>query len=309
MTILFPTKGLEAKERFDYWQDVVGAQFVPTTNRQLSDDCFDGSLTSVTKGTVSFSRIRSLPIEYTRQRSDDHFDHYFISLSFCAEAYVQQGDRLSKQGTGDIVLYDSARPFTASFPKGDDQVVLGIPRPLVMQHIPDVERYLNRTLQSHAPLSGLARSLLVDTCNSESTSSSISERLNAALLDVLAVAYESAFGGHKPATEQRREQQVEQVKRFLLANLARSDLTVDSIAAANHLSPRSLNRIFAAQSSTVMRWLWQQRLAACHAGLVSGRFQQVSVAALSCGFTNFSHFSKAFKQAYGVPAQQLLTGA
>lgn len=309
MNILFPTPGLAARERFDYWQDVVGSQFVPTANRQLSDDRFDGSLTSKVKGAVAFSRIRSRPIEYTRLRRDDAFDQFFISLTFCAEAYVQQKDRLSRQGPGDIVLYDSARPFTASFPKGDDQIVLGVPRALVLQHMPDVEHYLNRTLESHTPLAGLARTLLMETCNSQETSASISERLNGALLDVLSAAYEAAFGLQATATKRRHGQQLEQVKRFLLENLANTDLSVDTIAAANHLSPRGLNRIFAAQGTTVMRWLWQQRLAACHAGLISGRFQQVSVAALSCGFSNLSHFSKAFKQTYGVAAQQLLTGA
>lgn len=309
MNTLFPTADLAVNERFDYWQDVVGSNFVPTANRQLSDDCFDGSLTSISKGAVSFSRIRSLPIQYTRERRDDEIDQFFISLSFCAEAYVQQSDRLSRQAPGDIILFDSARPFTCTFPQGDDQIVLGVPRALVLQHIPEVERYLNRTLESHTPLGSLARTLLMETWQSQATSSAISERLNGALLDVLSGAYEAAFGSKGPATELRREQQVDRVKRYLLANLERTDLTVDSIAAATHLSTRTLSRIFAAEDSTVMRWLWQQRLTACHAALVSGRFQQVSVAALSFGFSNLSHFSKAFKQAYGIAPQQLLRNA
>jgi AraC-like DNA-binding protein len=309
MTILYSTAELGARERFDYWQDVVGANFVPTANRQLSDDWFDGSLSTVAKGSVSFSRIRSLPIEYTRERRDAEIDQFFISLSFCTEAHVQQGNLLSRQGPGDIVLYDGARPFTASFPNGDDQIVLGVPRALVLRHLPQVERYLNRTLESQTPLGSLARTLLMETCTSPAMPTPISERLNGALLDVLSGAYEAAFGSKGPATELRREQQVERVKRYLLANLARTDLTVDSIAAATHLSARTLSRIFAAEDSTVMRWLWQQRLTACHEGLASGRFQQVSVAALTFGFSNLSHFSKAFRQAYGIAPQQLLRNA
>lgn len=309
MTILFSTADLDARERFDHWQGLVGSSFVPTANRQLSDDCFDGSLSTVAKGSVSFSRIRSSPIEYTRERRDDAIDQFFISLSFCAEAYVQQGDLLSRQGPGDIVLYESARPFTASFPKGDDQIVLSVPRALALHHMPQVERYLNRTLERQTPLGSLARTLLMETCASPAMPASVSERLNGALLDVLSGAYEAAFGSKGAAIELRRGQQVERVKRYLLANLARTDLTVDSIAAATQLSGRTLSRIFAAEDSTVMRWLWQQRLAACHEGLASGRFQQVSVAALTFGFSNFSHFSKAFKQAYGIAPQQLLRNA
>jgi len=52
--------------------------------------------------------------------------------------------------------------------------------------------------------------------------------------------------------------------------------------------------------------LWQQRLSTCHDALLRGQFRQVSEAALSFGFSNLSHFSKVFKNAYGMSPQQLL---
>ena len=64
MAIVYPTSTLDAKERFDYWQDVVCSTYAPTANRKLTDDQFDGSLDVTVKGGVSFSRIKSLPIEY-----------------------------------------------------------------------------------------------------------------------------------------------------------------------------------------------------------------------------------------------------
>ena len=96
------------------------------------------------------------------------------------------------------------------------------------------------------------------------------------------------------------------MKQFLLRNLDQTDLTVQSISAAVHVSPRTLNRLFAAEGTTVIRWLWQQRLSASHAVLIKGQIKQVSQVALSFCFTNLSHFSRAFKQAYGLSPQQLL---
>lgn len=306
MAIVYPTSALQAKERFDYWQDVVCSTYAPTANRKLSDDQFDGSLDVTLKGGVSFSRIKSQPIQYERAQRDDGNDHFFVALSLCPEAYVSQCGRVSQQRPGDIVLFDSARPYTCTFPAGDDQIVLAVPRTLLEIHIPHNERYLSRTLESKSPLGSLAKSMLMEVWNAQAVPDVIGERLNGAFLDVLSSAFEAAYGSTTIEPISHRDKQVEKVKQFLLSNLDQTDLTVESISAAIHVSPRTLNRLFAAEKTTIIRWLWQQRLSASQDALIRGQVSQVSEVALSFGFTNLSHFSRAFKLAYGISPQKLL---
>ena len=90
-----------------------------------------------------------------------------------------------------------------------------------------------------------------------------------------------------------------QVETYLLANLSDPQLGIESIANANNLTPRTLNRIFAAEGTTPMRWLWRQRLAASRRSLAGGQSKTVTEAALSFGFNDVSHFSRAFKTAFG----------
>ena len=60
-----------------------------------------------------------------------------------------------------------------------------------------------------------------------------------------------------------------------------------------------LNRLFAREGSTPIRWLWQQRLAGAYQALAERRFGGVTDVAPSFGFSDVSHFSRAFKEAFG----------
>jgi AraC-like DNA-binding protein len=148
--------------------------------------------------------------------------------------------------------------------------------------------------------------MLLEIWNAQSVHDAVAERLNGAFLDVLSSAFEAALGLTTLEQMSHRDKQVDRVKQFILRNLDQASLSVESISAAIHVSPRTLNRLFAAEKTTVIRWLWQQRLAASHSALIRGQVNQVSEIALSFGFTNLSHFSRAFKQAYGISPQQLL---
>jgi AraC-like DNA-binding protein len=52
--------------------------------------------------------------------------------------------------------------------------------------------------------------------------------------------------------------------------------------------------------------IWQERLQASREAIERGRVSSVSQAALDFGFSDFSHFSHAFRKAFGISPRSLL---
>jgi AraC-like DNA-binding protein len=133
----------------------------------------------------------------------------------------------------------------------------------------------------------------------------IANRIGASALDILATTLEVEIAGNLDAGAVCGRR-LDQVKRYVLANLHDADMTIESIASAHNVAPRTLHRLFSVEGTTPIRWVWQQRLTASYKALAEGQLRQVTDAALSFGFTDTSHFSRAFKKQFGCSLHTLV---
>ncbi|MFJ3973840.1 helix-turn-helix domain-containing protein [Streptomyces sp. NPDC090021] len=95
---------------------------------------------------------------------------------------------------------------------------------------------------------------------------------------------------------------VDAVRAHIDDRLADPDLTPASIAAAHHISVRNLHRIFAQEGTTVGTWIRRRRLEAARRELIRSGPASPTIAAVAYrwGFVSASHFSRAFRQTYGM---------
>jgi AraC-like DNA-binding protein len=93
------------------------------------------------------------------------------------------------------------------------------------------------------------------------------------------------------------------IQRYIQDNLADSDMCPESIARAHHISVRYLHKLFQAEGTTVGSWIRQRRLDACRTDLRRGR-RSVAAVAQHWGFISPSHFSRVFRQAYGITPRE-----
>ena len=101
----------------------------------------------------------------------------------------------------------------------------------------------------------------------------------------------------------------ERAAAYIEAHLASEDLQPSAIWKAANVSRSRLYRLFAPVGG-VARFVIQQRLLRAHEALTSpGDPRTISAIAYDCGFTNVAHFARAFREAFGVTATQVRTGA
>jgi AraC-like DNA-binding protein len=95
---------------------------------------------------------------------------------------------------------------------------------------------------------------------------------------------------------------VSRVLAFVRLRLADPDLTPEHIARAHNVSVRQLYKVCAASGLSLEQWIIDQRLEAARADLASSTGRRRSIAATSraAGFQDPSHFSRRFRDAYGM---------
>lgn len=124
------------------------------------------------------------------------------------------------------------------------------------------------------------------------------------ILKAVLVLLLDAIGTKKeqPAEVSPQNETVAAAVDYINQNLARP-LTVGQIAQACNTSPSSLAHIFKREMyCSVHKFMVKKRLIHAHHRIAAG--QAATVAAVECGFTDYSGFYKQYKKAFGHPPSQ-----
>ncbi|MFD5065580.1 helix-turn-helix transcriptional regulator [Streptomyces sp. NPDC058394] len=125
-------------------------------------------------------------------------------------------------------------------------------------------------------------------------------------MDLVALLVAEFFPPHKPEVSPVGGEMLERIRADVEENLMDPDMSPESIARAHHISVRYLHKLFQNDGTTVSAWIRQRRLGSCRRELSrsSNRRRSVAAVAQSWGFMSPSHFSRLFRQEYGMSPRE-----
>ena len=302
----YSTTGVAESRRFEYWNDVVLRHCIPAASVPMAGVDFDARLAVRGVGMVDICSL-SAPLHrwertarYLRQGPDDD-----LWLGYMQGGYgqLEQGGRKAALAADSLVLYDAAQTFSFSLGGGDNHLVR-IPRHLLSCRLPRIETLTAMVLDDSRPGVIPLREMLRQATAMPACldNPDISGRFSQTMLDLLVLSLELQDLDNVSAERDLYARMMIYIRRQLVD----PDLNIESLARAHHVSIRTVTRAFARHKKTPMAVIWQARLRASREALERGRVSSVSQAALDFGFSDFSHFSHAFRKAFGISPRSLL---
>jgi AraC-like DNA-binding protein len=304
----FSTGNVADRQRFDYWREVVCQHCIPADSDSPHRINFDASIEGRTIGALSIAKMVGPEHHWSRDASyirTGPESSLWLSYMESGLGCLEQNGRSVVQKSGDIVLYDAARPFKYNIVP-ESFFILRIPRELLFNRTAAAERLVATSLGEGTGLRPLLGGLIKEASGNEMLSSVpvAGSKLTSSILDLLACMIDLREGHEGSKTV------VEALYRRICAYVERSienpELSVELIAKAERVSPRTVSRVFAVHGTTPMRFIWQKRLEASYRALAQGSVRKVSEAAMNYGFSDLSHFSRTFKKTFGVSPQKVI---
>jgi AraC-like DNA-binding protein len=130
--------------------------------------------------------------------------------------------------------------------------------------------------------------------------------LGTATVELMRALLTSAAGVDAYSRPALAESLIPRVLAYIRTHLTEADLTAARIAHAHSVSVRALYRLCAEAGISLEQTIIEQRLEGARSTLASpvGRTRTIGSVARAWGFTDPSHFTRRFKEAYGVTPQE-----
>lgn len=298
------TDDIALRERPAYWNFLVSNVLGRLQTTPQQDKTFTGAIDYSHLSTIPIAKVQSTQLRVQRPEKfidGPDEDFYKVNLQLQGQATLTQEGRQAVLTPGNWVIYDNTRPYDLQFHSDYQQLLFLVPRKQLMHRLPTIDLWLAKSLTSEKGMGKLLFNFVRDALQeSEEITPEVQVHSAQMLLDMLLLGLADTAEVAPPVLPaSSRKLQVDQ---FIRTHLHDPDLSVGMIAERLHLSKRTIQKLFAAEDTTVNQFIWQNRIDQIKTDLRNPSLASMPLQdiASAWGFRSNAHFSRLFKQSTGM---------
>jgi AraC-like DNA-binding protein len=313
MSTLISTDHVPAADLVDFLREVMAKTWVPMECLPVQRGDYCAQFRASGLGPMQVVVLDVPPA--TVCRSPEHIsqaDPDMLKLALVRggdSCVIAQDGRQARLSPGEFTFYDTRCPYDAIIGTNQDQPVhmmtFMFPPSLLPLSRARIRELTAVRFGAGAGLGEVTSQFLLQLArNIDHYSPAEAARLSTAALEVLATRLSHELDAQDWDTpEARRHAQLTTVQAFIKRYLGDPGLCPAMIAAAHHMSLRSLQQLFHDEGLTVAGWIKKQRLDCCRIDLSDPELASRPVAAIAArwGFSSPGDFSRAFRAVHGMP--------
>ncbi|GAA4778618.1 helix-turn-helix domain-containing protein [Actinomycetospora chlora] len=290
------TTAVAPDQAFDYWRDVICDAFVQLSARPGREGPFTGAIEHGAVDDVALSTVTADAQRVDRTRAliaRSQEDYLLASIQVAGYGEVRQDGRVAGLHVGSMAFYDSTRPYTLDFGDRFRQLVIQVPRSALPHG-----RVRDATAVALVPTgpTRLVSDFFVGLAR-EAEQGRAEPALVPHALGLLEFALGVASSSAAPPGEAALR---ERIRRAVARAATEPGVSADDVAAACHVSRRTLFRLLAADGVTFAELLRAERVRRARAMLRDQPRLPVAVVAARCGFGGEAQLHRTFRAATGV---------
>jgi AraC-like DNA-binding protein len=310
VNLVLTTASVPDGEKLAYWRDALSTALVPMAVTARGEGPFSGRISTVRLGHLRVSTVEADP--QRASRTPRHIvrtpaDYVAIGVQTAGTATLLQDGRHAEVSEGDLVVYDTTRPYSLDYPEPFSTRVVHMPRRALGLPEENLRQVTGTAITGTERFAALLVSFLTAlTASVPACSPSVAARLAAGVVDVFSTLVdERACPDGRPEAG-AHDHLVLRIRDHIDRNLRDPALSPHTVAAAHHISVRYLHRLFEGEGVTVARLIQQRRLHECARELARPDTSAPTVSAVAqrWGFANPAHFSRVFRGTYGVSPRE-----
>jgi AraC family transcriptional regulator, positive regulator of tynA and feaB len=295
------TSGLTPRKQIQCWSDALTDLCGQFDIDPMEASSFEGRINYTTVSKLKLCQIEASQHRLAHAASDAKLgSHPFVKILFqtFGVSHFEQGGRHIELMPGDCLAYDVSCPHTIVSPTLTRHEVVIVPKQLLQERGFLLAKMSACKLSARTGTGRIAYNF-AHAAFDEATKLSPTNAVGVAdsLIDLLLLPLRDAatmFDRVGP------EAMYVRARFFIREHLRDPDLSIDQISAALGCTKRYLHMLFSDRGTTISDYIRQARLENCRHELETQAGKSVTDVAFSWGFSSSSHFSRVFRDYFGI---------